>query len=177
MIAEKYNPYRRYNDHKALPVLSKTIKDLVARGLIVETTAHEFIVGLLLRHLRLEGLIDQKIRPEYQDKVPIHMIVFDEDGMKVAVQAQDGTLLWEREQEGLLLDQQLFQDDVVVSEHSKNHPAWRVIEVTINDLVERNDLIETVARECILDYIIEQLDQSGLLINPPLDLPIKCCTK
>lgn len=176
VLAEKHNPYRRYNDHKALPVLSKIIKDLVDKGDIVQTTAHEFIVGMLLRHLRLEGLVDQEIRPEYPDKVAEHFDLFNGEHVKIAEIAEDCTLLWQWDEDDYRPFKQPHEMDRTAYDRFKSHPAWRVIDVTIDSLVNNTDLVETTARECIVGYIVEQLDQRGLLINPPLDLPIKCCT-
>lgn len=48
----------------------------------------------------------------------------------------------------------------------KNHPAWKVLDRAIEDLVENQDLVETTVRKCIIGYLIKRLVAHGLLKDP-----------
>lgn len=45
----------------------------------------------------------------------------------------------------------------------KKHPAWKVLDQTIEDLVENQDMVETTVRKCIVGYIIKRLMEQDLL--------------
>jgi hypothetical protein len=47
----------------------------------------------------------------------------------------------------------------------KAHPAWKVLDQVIEDLVENQDLVETTIRKCIVGYIIKRLSEYDLLKN------------
>jgi hypothetical protein len=64
MLPNKYNPYRRLTNHHAWHVTSSAIEDLIENKGLVERTAHEFIVGLIVAKLWQHNLIDQRLKPK-----------------------------------------------------------------------------------------------------------------
>lgn len=49
--------------------------------------------------------------------------------------------------------------------NAKKELIWHVFDDAINVLVSQNDMIETTARDCIVGYLIDQLEYNNLLTD------------
>lgn len=157
MLPDKYNPYRRLTDHHGWHVVDSAINDLIENKDIVEKTAHEFIVGLIVAKLWQDNLIDQRIKPKDSIQVDGHWNVSNQEGVKIKEVTPDGTIIWEWNESKDVPMKEPSNYDLTVYDHPKKHPAWQVIDSAIEELIENDDLAEKTEREYIVGYVLEQL--------------------